>query len=383
MGRECVVRDASEAAVLVPADFVLTVGLDNAALRKGKPEPVNSSNWEGRSVRFRIVFVCAVCLFLVVASGGAIASTLEDIKNRGEVICGVNALLLGFAAPNEKAEWRGFNIDWCNAIAAAVDVKPNYRPVSPTERFVALATGEIDVLTRSDTWTLSRDAGLGIMFIARFYYEQQTFLVRKEVGATKLADLKGAAACVIAGTSGAANIADLFGRHNIPYEPVTFKSGVEQRLAYGTGRCDFLFGDAGPMAANRLLQKNPDDHVLFKERWGREPYGMSVRNGDDQWAKIVRAVFNAIVLAELHGITKENVDEVAATSKDTEVKNLLGKSRSLGEKLGLDNQWAYRAIKAVGNYGQIWERNLTPIGLERNLNKLFSEGGVLYPVPFK
>lgn len=316
------------------------------------------------------------------ATVSASAGVLDDVRQRGELVCGVNTQMVGFAAPNARAEWEGFNVDWCNAIAAAVGVPAKYRPVSGTERFIALATGEVDVLTREDTWTMSRDVGLGVTFATAYYYEGQTILTRASMGATKLEDLSGATACLIAGTAGAAGVTDLFASKGIPFEILTLKSIVEAGVAYSSGRCDFLYGDSGGMAAQRQIQDNPAEHVLFSERWGREPYGMSVRAGDDQWLKIVRAVFNAVVLAELEGITKENVDEKLAGATG-EVATLLGRSGEIGVKLGLEPDFAYRAIKQVGNYAELFERNLAPIGLERGMNALYTNGGLLYPIPFR
>lgn len=313
-------------------------------------------------------------------------STLEQVRSRGQLICGVNPQFAGFAVPDENGVWRGFNVDTCKAIAAAVGVEPQYKPLVSNERFLALATGVADVLTMQNTWTMSRDTKLGIMFVATTYYDLQSMLVRKSIGAKDIADLDDASACVISGSTGEINLANLFKERGISYTPITFKSGQESRLAYGSGRCDFIMGDRSNLANMRVQLKNPDEHVLLTEGIGREPLSLAVRQGDDQWFNIVRWTYFALLTAELHGVTQANVDEMGASSNVSEVAALLGKSGSLGADMGLDNEFAVRAIKAVGNYAEIFERNIgasTPMGLERGLNALWVNGGIQYAAPFK
>ncbi len=316
----------------------------------------------------------------------ATAGTLDDVRARGKLICGVNPQFAGFAVPDEKGVWQGFNVDMCKAVAAAVQVGTEFKPLASNERFLALANGVADVLTMQNTWTMTRDIKLGVSFVSTTYYDIQGFLVRKSVGAKKLAEIDGASACVTSGSTAEVNLATLFKERGMSYKPVTFKSGQEARLAYGAGRCDFIMGDRSNLANMRVQLKNPDDHTLLEEGVGREPLSLAVRQGDEQWLKIVRYTYGALLVAELYGVTQANVDQMAATAKSSEVTNLLGKTGSLGKDLGLDNGYAVRALKAVGNYGEVFDRHLGPkttMGLSRGLNALWVNGGLQYAPPFK
>ena len=318
--------------------------------------------------------------------GLAAAGTLDDVRARGKLICGVNPQFAGFAVPDENGVWQGFNVDMCKAIAAAVQVDTEFKPLASNERFLSLANGVADVLTMQNTWTMARDTKLGVSFVETPYYDIQGFLVRTSVGATKLAEMDGASACVISGSTAEVNLATLFKERGMSYTPITFKTGQESRLAYGAGRCDFIMGDRSNLANMRVQLENPDDHTLLEEGIGREPLSLAVRQGDEQWLKVVRYTYNALLIAELYGITQANVDEMAASATQAEMTNLLGKSGSLGEDLGLDNAFAVRAIKAVGNYSEVFERHLgtgTRMGLGRGLNALWIDGGLQYAPPFK
>jgi len=314
------------------------------------------------------------------------AATLDEVRARGTLVCGVNPQYAGFTVPDEQGEWQGFLVDFCKALAAAVQVEPEYKPLTSDDRFLALATGVADVLTMQNTWTMARDTKLGVMFAATHYYDVQGFLVRKEVGATTIDELDGASACIISGSTAEVNLASLAEERGISYTPVTFKSGQESRLAYGAGRCDFIMGDRSNLANMRVQLDVPDDHVVLEEGIGREPLSLAVRQGDDQWFNIVRWTYYALLVAELHGITQDNVDQVMETATDAEVTNLLGKTGTLGADMGLDNEFAVRAIKAAGNYGEIYDRHVgpdTPMGLPRGINALWVDGGLQYAPPFK
>lgn len=325
-------------------------------------------------------------LLLGVFAVDAAAGVLDTVRKRGHVICGTDTQYAGFSLPDERGVWKGFNIDLCKAVAVAVDTEHRVRALTATERFLVLASGEVDVLTMQNTWTMSRDTKLGIKFVAVHYFDSQGFLVRKAVGAKTFADLNGGSACVLSGSTGEVNLASLFKSKGYSYKPVSFKSIEESRQAYGAGRCDFVFGDRANLANMRSLQKDPSEHVLLREGFGREPLSLAVRQGDDQWASIVRYTYYALLVAEHYGITAANADQMLATSPEAEVTNLLGKTGSLGADMGLDNQFALRAIKAVGNYSEIWERHIgmkTALGLERGLNALWTQGGLQYAPPIK
>lgn len=323
---------------------------------------------------------------LTLVAATATAGTLDDAKKRGHVVCGMDSRYAGFAVPDEKGVWTGFNVEICKAIGAAAGIDVRFRALTSTDRFVALASGEVDVLTMQNTWTMSRDTKLGIRFVVTTYYDSQGFLVRKSLNAKSLADLNGANACVISGSTAEVNLADLFKARKMTYTPVTFKSGDESRLAYGANRCDFIMGDRANLANMRTLQKDPREHTLLPEGFGREPLSLAVRQGDDRWFQVVRWTYYALLTAEHLGITQANLNQMLATATEAETTNLLGKTASLGADLGLDNQFAVRAIRAVGNYGEIFERHIgpkTPMGLERGINSLWTKGGLQYAPPFK
>jgi general L-amino acid transport system substrate-binding protein len=327
---------------------------------------------------------------LVVAAGGlfaasAHAGTLDDVKKEGMLKCGVSQGLPGFSNPDNKGNWTGIDVDYCRALAAAVlgDAKKvKYVPLSAKVRFTALQSGEIDVLSRNTTWTFTRDTNLGINFVGVLYYDGQGFMVPKKLGVKSALKLSGAAVCTNTGTTTELNLADYFRSHNMKYKVVAFENSNEVFAAYEAGRCDVYTTDRSGLAAQRTKLKNPNAHIVLPEIISKEPLGPAVRQGDDQWANIARWTLNTMIIAEELGVSSKNVDQMKK-SKNPEVRRLLGVDGKYGSYIGLDNAWAYRIIKQVGNYAEIFKRNVTPIGLDRGLNRLWNKGGILYAPPFR
>ncbi|GBD41059.1 Putative amino-acid ABC transporter-binding protein YhdW [bacterium HR39] len=325
-----------------------------------------------------------------IGTAAAASPTLEAVKKNGFVRCGVNASgLPGFATVDDQGNWSGFDVDFCKAVAAAIfgdASKVKYVPLSAKERFTALQSGEIDVLIRNTTWTLARDTALGLDFVGVNYYDGQGFMVPKALGVKSALELDGASVCVQTGTTTERNLADYFRKHNMKYEPVVFESSNEAIAAFQAGRCDVFTTDRSGLYAERTRFSNPDDWVILPEVISKEPLGPVVRHGDNEWGDIVRWVFYATLEAEEYGVTSGNVDELRANSDDPAVRRLLGVEEKFGEYLGLPQDWAYQVIKQVGNYGEIFERNLgmgTPLGIERGLNDLWTRGGLQYAMPFR
>lgn len=323
-------------------------------------------------------------------AGVASAGTLDDVKARGELICGVNTGLVGFAAPDANGNWTGFDVAVCKAVAAAVlgdASKVKYVPTTGQTRFTALSSGEIDMLSRNSTWTFTRDTDLKLDFVAVNYYDGQGFMVRKDLGVTSAKELNGATVCIQTGTTTELNLADYFKANNMTYQPVTIDSNAEGEQQFLAGACDAYTTDASGLAATRAAFANPADYVILPEIISKEPLGPAVRHGDNQWADIVRWTFYALVAAEEYGVTSANVDELAKSSQNPEVQRLLGASTDdLGAMIGLDKEWAKRAIKSVGNYGEIFAATIgesTPIGLARGLNAQWTQGGLMYAPPFR
>ena len=323
------------------------------------------------------------------AAGAAAAGTLDDVKARGKLNCGVTTGLVGFAAPDANGEWMGFDVGVCRAVAAAVLGDPKaveFVPTTGKTRFTALASGEIDMLARNTTWTFSRDVDLKFTFVGVNYYDGQGFMVPKELGVSSAKELDGATVCIQTGTTTELNLADFFRSNNISYEPVPIETNSEAQQQYLAGACDVYTTDASGLAATRATFEDPSAHVLLPEIISKEPLGPLVRHGDDNWGDVVRWSLNALITAEELGVTSANIGEMAAGTNNPEVNRLLGSEGSLGEMLGLSADWAKNAIMAGGNYGELFEGNIgesTPIGLARGLNAQWTDGGLIYSPPFR
>jgi len=334
------------------------------------------------------VFLGAVAAATLTA-GVASAATLDDVKARGELLCGSNTGLTGFGAPDANGNWVGFDVSLCRAVAAAVlgdPAKVKFVPTTGETRFTALASGEVDLLVRNSTWTYSRDTDLKLDFVAVNYYDGQGFMVKKDLGVSSAKELDGATVCIQTGTTTELNLADFFKFNNISYTPVTVQDDSEAQRQYLAGACDAYTTDASGLAASRATMADPENHIILPEIISKEPLGPVVRHGDNQWGDIVRWTFFALLIAEEKGITKANIEEVAASSTDPEVRRLLGLEGDAGVMMGLDNNWAKNAIAANGNYGEIFEANIgtsTPIGLARGLNALWTQGGLQYAPPLR
>ena len=318
------------------------------------------------------------------------AGTLEDVKKRGVLNCIVNTGLTGFAYTDKSGGWKGFDVDFCRATAAAVLGDPSkvkFKPATGKTRFTILNSREGDVIWRNTTWTFVRDVDVKLSFQGVNYYDGQGFMVPKKLGVTSAKKLDGASVCIQTGTTTELNLADFFRSNGIKYEPVPIETNEEARTNYLAGRCDVYTTDRSGLAATRVSLDKPDDHVVLPEIISKEPLGPATRHGDDQWGDIVRWVLNAIISAEELGITQANVKKMAAAAgKNAEINRLLGTEGNLGGMLGLDKAWAVRVISSVGNYAEIFDRNIgpkTPIGLARGRNALHSKGGLLYSPPFR
>ncbi|MER5173296.1 amino acid ABC transporter substrate-binding protein [Thioclava sp. GXIMD2076] len=322
-------------------------------------------------------------------AAAAQAATLDDVKARGTLNCGVNSGLVGFATPDANGNWTGFDVAICKAVAAAVlgdASKVNYVPVSSQNRFTALSSGEIDLLSRNTTWTFSRDVDLKLDFAGVNYYDGQGFMVRKDLGVTSAKELDGATVCIQTGTTTELNLADYFKANGMTYNPVSVDTNSEGEQQFLAGACDAYTTDASGLAATRAAFANPGDYIILPEIISKEPLGPSVRHGDNEWGDIVRWTLNALIAAEEYGITSTNADELATTSENPEIRRILGAEGDLGKMFGLDAEWAKRAIKAGGNYGEIFAATIgedTPIGLARGLNAQWTQGGLLYAPPFR
>ena len=329
-------------------------------------------------------FVCVV-LFPVVSFAG----TLENVREKGYVQCGVSQGVPGFSNPDENGSWTGIDVDMCRAIAAAAlgDADATrYTPTSGTERFTALQSGEIDVLTRNSTWTLVRDSSLGFNFAGVNYYDGQGFIVRKDMGVESIYDLDGAVFCTSAGTTTELNISSFFRANDMKMQLITFERADEGVRAYDAGRCDVYTTDQSGLAAHRTSLSDPDAHVVLPDVISKEPLGPVVRQGDDVWFDVVKWSLFAMIEAEEAGVDSTNVEELRANSKDPRVLRLLGVEGDMGSNLGLDRDWAYDIVSQVGNYGESFARHLgsgTPLGLERGLNDLWTRGGLIYAMPIR
>jgi general L-amino acid transport system substrate-binding protein len=324
------------------------------------------------------------------AASAASAATLDDVKAKGFVQCGVNTGLAGFAAPDASGNWSGFDVDFCRAVSAAVFGDPNkvkFTPLSAANRFPALQSGEVDVLARNTTWTINRDTALGLNFRYVNYYDGQGFMVRQSLNVKSALELSGASVCVQSGTTTELNLADYFKANNLQYNPVVFEKLDEVNAAYDSGRCDVYTTDQSGLYSLRLTLKNPDEHVILPEIISKEPLGPAVRQGDDQWFDVVSWVGYAMINAEEFGITQANVDDMK-NSPNPDIKRFLGveADTKIVTDLGLTNDWAYNIVKNVGNYGEVFEKNIgqgSPLKIARGLNALWSKGGIQYAPPVR
>jgi general L-amino acid transport system substrate-binding protein len=337
----------------------------------------------------RAIATLAVALAASVAASAASAqATLNSIKQKGFLACGSNPGLAGFGVPDAQGNWTGLDVDYCRAIAAAVfndPTKVRFIPLSAKDRFTALQSGEIDILVRNSTWTMSRDTQLGLDFPSVNYYDGQGFMVRKKLGVSSAKQLDGASVCTQQGTTTELNLADFFRANKLKYEVVAFATADDTFKAYDTGRCDAFTTDASGLYAERLKASAPDDHIVLPEIISKEPLGPVVRHGDSQWADIVRWTHYAMLTAEELGVTKANVDQMKS-SDNPDIKRLLGTEGKYGEAIGLTNDWGYRIVKLMGNYGEVFEKNVgagSPLKIQRGVNALWSKGGLQYAPPIR
>lgn len=325
-----------------------------------------------------VILMAVLCL-----ASASFAGILEDVKKKGAVSVGVSGKVPGFSVPDEKGVWRGLDVDFGRAVATAVFGDPEkvkFVPVTTKERFTALQTGEIDVLSRNTTWTFSRDVQQGVDFCGVLFYDGQGFMVRKSLGVKSAKDLNGASVCIQIGTTTELNVSDYFAANKMTFKPVVYESADESTVIYESGRADVYTSDISGLAARRTSLSKPEDHVILPEAISKEPLCPAVRQGDQQWSDLVRWTLFVLVNAEELGVTSKNVDEMLKSSNPA-VKRLLGVEGTFGEMLGLSNDWAYKVIKNVGNYGELFERNVgpkTPLKIERGLNALWKNGGLMY-----
>ena len=329
----------------------------------------------------------AAAALLIGIAGAAQAATLDEVKARGSLNCGVNPNLQGFGAKDADGNYAGFDTDFCRAVAAAAlgdPAKVTYVPLSLQERFDALKSGKVDVLARNTTWTMDRETAMPLRFAGVSYYDGQGFIVKKLLGVTSALQLSGASICFQTGATTEANVQDFFREKNMTFVPVRVEKLDDLVKAFDDGKCDTFTTDMSGLYAVRLRLKNPDEAMVLQDVISKEPLGPAVRQGDEQWLNIVRWTLNALITAEELGITAANVDEQKATSNNAAVRRLLGVEGNGGQTMGLDADWAARTIKAVGNYGEIFDRNLgpnTPLAINRGINALWNAGGLLYAPP--
>ena len=338
----------------------------------------------------RILPVLAIAASVVAFAPPVMAgATLDAVKQRGEIVCGVNTGIAGFAAPDSKGEWRGIDVDVCRAVAAALfgnAAKVKFVGLTAAQRFTALQSGEIDVLSRNTTGTLARDTSLGLNIAGVNYYDGQGFLVPVKANVKSVKDLNGATICVQQGTTTELNVADYFRANKITYKPVVIEKPEEVIAAFFAGRCDAFTADASNLAAARVTNaQNPDDFVILPEIISKEPLGPMVRHGDDQWFDLVKWSLMAMIEAEEYGVTSKNVDDMLK-SANPGIQRILGVTPGMGKALGIDEKWAYNIIKQVGNYGESFERNVgagSPLKMQRGLNALWTQGGLMYAWPIR
>ncbi len=338
-----------------------------------------------------LITIAAAGLGIALAAPAFAGKDLDAVKSRGRLVCAVNTSLAGFSIPDSQGKWTGLDVDFCRAVAAAVfgdATKVEFKPTSAQQRFTALQTGEVDILSRNTTWTLTRDASLGLMFTGVTFYDGQGFMVPKKLGLKSAKELVGAEICVQSGTTTELNLADFLRSNKINAKTVVFEKLEESKVAFFNGRCQAYTTDASGLASIRATDtKNPDDFVILPELISKEPLGPAVRQGDPQWFEIVRWTLFAMLEAEEHGVNSQNVDQMKGSTNPS-IRRLLGASEKedTGKLLGLKSDWAYQVIKQVGNYGEIYERNVGPkttLKLERGLNAQWNKGGLMYAPPVR
>jgi general L-amino acid transport system substrate-binding protein len=344
-------------------------------------------------MRSRIISALAGAAALLPPLPAMAGAKLDTIKQRGQLVCGVNTGLAGFALPDSTGRWAGIDVDVCKALAAILfnDAgKVRYVPLNTQQRFVALQTGEVDILSRNTTWTLTRDTQQGLNFAATVYYDGQGFMVPKKLGVKSARELDGAAVCVQPGTTTDLNLADYFRANNMKFKPVVIENLQEVNAAFFNGRCDVLTTDASGLAS--ILAKDAPnkgaDHIILPEIISKEPLGPAVAQGDEQWIDLLRWTIFALLEAEEYGITQANAESLVKASGNPNVLRILGasvggKPSGMGPALGVSEDWVIRAVKAVGNYGEMWERNIKPLGLPRGPNNLWNKGGLMYAPPIR
>jgi general L-amino acid transport system substrate-binding protein len=341
------------------------------------------------SMKHTTILAGAVILAASVASGSAVAGTFDTVKKNGVITCGVSTGVTGFSIADAQGKYTGLDVDICRQVAAAVfgdAEKVKFVPLSAQQRFTALQSGEVDVLSRNTTWTLQRDTQLGLTFAPVTFYDGQGFMVPKKLGVKSAKELNGATICVQPGTTTELNLADYFRANKMTFKPVVIEKLEETENAYFSGRCDVYTTDRSGLASTRIAKApNPDDQVILPEVISKEPLAPAVRHGDDEWYDIVKWVVYAAIEAEEDGVTSKNVDEMAK-GDDPNIKRLLGVTPGMGKSLGLDEKWAYNIVKLVGNYGEVFDRNVgkdSPLKLERGVNDLWTKGGLMYAMPVR
>ncbi len=336
----------------------------------------------------KVLKVLAICMTVLAMSTFALADTLDDVKKKGFIQAGVNGSVFGFGKADDKGVWKGLDVDCARAVSVAVFNDPNaikFTPLTAKTRFTALQSKEIDVLFRNCTQTLSRDSKLGLDFAVVNYYDGQGFLVRKDLGIKSAKELDGASVCVLPGTTTEMNVADYFRSNGMKMSPVVIENTAELNKAFFAGRCDCLTSDASQLAGQRAVAPNPADYIILPDLISKEPLAPAVRHGDNKWKDIVNYSVLAMINAEELGITSKNVDKMLS-SKDPKIMRFLGVTPGNGASLGLDEKFAYNIIKKIGNYAEVFERNVgvnTQLGLERGLNATWKNGGLMYSPPFK
>jgi general L-amino acid transport system substrate-binding protein len=340
--------------------------------------------WD-RSIRAALVAAC-VALFGTAAQAGP---TLDQIRARGTLICGIHTGVAGFALPDSRGTWQGLDVDLCRGLAVAIfndATKVRFSPLSSSTRFTALGSGEIDVLFRTSTQTMLRDTTLGLRHVTTYFFDGHGFLVRNSLGVRQVREMNGATICLIQGTTNEQVTADYFRSVNVPFRPVVFERTDQAAAALQAGRCDAFGSDASQLAAVRSTMQNPREWTVLPERFSKEPYGAYVRRGDDDWFELIRWYTTALLEAEEQGVTAANAEQMRRTSTNPNTRRLLGVTPELGQALKIDPLWAYNVIRAIGNYGEIYERTMgenTPVALPRGPNNLWTNGGLMYPLPMR